>query len=161
MDKVDEKILKIIKGNARISYQELGDMLGMSRVGAKKRVKKLEEAGIIRGYNTCIYRKDESTRFIDIITKPGCFEEVLEYVSTRTAYVRQIFATTKENHIHIVAVSTDDENLRYLSKMIVKDCGAKIESISSHVVTDIIKDVYGGVRYDRSKRILQGDEKAF
>ncbi|MCR5397614.1 MAG: winged helix-turn-helix transcriptional regulator [Lachnospiraceae bacterium] len=54
MDQIDEKILELMKGNARISFQELGDKLGMSRVAAKKRVLKLEKAGIIRGYNTTI-----------------------------------------------------------------------------------------------------------
>ena len=44
-----EKILDLMKGNARISYQELGEAIGMSRVAAKKRVRKLEQDGIIRG----------------------------------------------------------------------------------------------------------------
>jgi predicted ArsR family transcriptional regulator len=59
LDEKDEKILELLKGNVRMSYQELGDALGLSRVAAKKRVQKLEAAGIIRGYNTCIYRGDE------------------------------------------------------------------------------------------------------
>ncbi|MBQ7563260.1 MAG: AsnC family transcriptional regulator, partial [Lachnospiraceae bacterium] len=105
MDKTDEKILELMKGNARISYQELGDALGMTRVAAKKRVQKLEREKVIRGYNTCIYRDQDITLFIDIVTAPGKFESVLKYVSTRTAFVRQIFRTTKENHIHMVAVS--------------------------------------------------------
>jgi DNA-directed RNA polymerase subunit beta' len=46
VDKTDEKILDLLKGNARMSYQELGDALGLSRVAAKKRVQKLEAAGI-------------------------------------------------------------------------------------------------------------------
>ena len=54
MDELDKKILDLLKGNARMTYQELGNELGMSRVAAKKRVKKLEDAGIIRGYNTTV-----------------------------------------------------------------------------------------------------------
>ena len=38
MDGTDKKLLDLIKGNARMSYQEIGDALGMSRVAAKKRV---------------------------------------------------------------------------------------------------------------------------
>ena len=148
MDQIDEKILNLMKGNARISYQELGDALGMSRVAAKKRVKKLEAAGIIRGYNTAIYRDDEVTVMIDITTVDGSFDKVLKYVATRTAFIRQIFSTTKENHIHIVAVAKDPRDLKYLTKMIQKKCGEDIEYISCHAITDIIKDVYGGVRYE-------------
>ena len=105
MDETDEKILNLLKGNARMCYQELGDQLGMSRVAAKKRVDKLENAGIIRGYNTCIYKPGDITVLIDIVTKPDRFEDVLKYVSTRTAFIRQIFSSTRENHIHMVAVT--------------------------------------------------------
>ena len=148
MDRTDERILDLLKGNARMSYQELGDAIGMSRVAAKKRVKRLEQEGIIRGYNTCIYREDEITMFIDIVTLPEKYEEVLKYVTTHTAYIRQIFKTTKENHIHIVAVSDSAQNLAYLTKMIRKKCGDQIVEIHCHAVKEVIKDVYGGVRYE-------------
>ena len=146
MDKTDEQILDLLKGNARMSFQELGDAIGMSRVAAKKRVAKLEKDGIIRGYNTCIYREEDITLFIDLVTLPETFEEVLQYVSTRTAYIRQIFRTTKANHIHIVAVSDDVQNLNYLLRMIQKACRKKLaQPIDFYVVKEIIKDVYGGV----------------
>ena len=41
MDRTDEQILNLIKGNARMSYQEIGDSIGISRVAAMKRVRKL------------------------------------------------------------------------------------------------------------------------
>ena len=154
MDRLDERILDLMKGNARITFQELGDQLGISRVAAKKRVTKLEKAGIIRGYNTAIYRDDEVTVLIDIVTRPGRFEGVLEYVSTRTAFVRQVFCTAMENHIHMVAASTERKDLRYLIRMIKKTCGEDMESMTYHVITEIVKDVYGGVTYDREKRKL-------
>lgn len=149
MDKTDEMILELMKGNARISYQELGDALGMSRVAAKKRVQKLEREKIIRGYNTCIYRDQDITLLIDIVTVPDKFESVLKYVSTRTTFVRQIYSTSKENHIHMVAVSDSIENLKYLVKIIEKKCGDDIVSIESHAVKEVIKDVYGGITYEQ------------
>ena len=148
MDKTDLMILDFLKGDARMSFQELGDKVGMSRVAAKKRVKKLEKDGVIRGYNTCIYREDEITMFIDIVTVPGKYDDVLQYVSTRTAFIRQIFRTTKENHIHMVAVSDSAQNLAYLIRMIRKKCGDDIEELHCHAVKEVIKDVYGGIRYE-------------
>ncbi len=155
MDEIDEKILKLIMGNARISYQELGNAIGMSRVAAKKRVTRLEQEGIIRGYNTCIYRPEEITLLIDIVTAPGEYETVLDYVSTRTAYVRQIYRTTRENHIHMVAVADSVRDLKYLTRMIQKDCGKSITEIHSHAVREIIKDVYGGIGYE-GKSVSEG-----
>ena len=151
MDRIDEQILNFIKGNARMSYQEIGDAIGMSRVAAMKRVRKLEESGIIRGYNTRIYKDGDITMLIDIETKPDKFEEVLKYVSTRTAWVREIYTTTKPNSIHMVAVSDSAGDLKYLAKMIRKKCGDDVVHIDAHAVREVIKDVYGGIRYeDRS-----------
>lgn len=160
MDTTDIRITDILKRNARISFQELGDRIGLSRVAAKKRVRKLEEEGIIRGYNTCIYRDDEITMLIDIVTTPEGFEEVLKHVCTRTAYIRQIFRTTKENHIHMIAVSDSVQNFAYLTKMIRKGCSDAIVELHCHAVKEVIKDVYGGIRYeDRSAPVSETDHE--
>ena len=148
MAEKDKQILDMIKGNARMSYQEIGDALGISRVAAKKRVDKLEKAGIIRGYNTYIKRDDEIIMLIDIITTPEGFDRVLEYVSTRTMYVRQIYTTLKEYHIHLVAVSDSSEQIKYMAKIIKKACMDDIEEYHCRQVREIIKDVYGGIRYE-------------
>ncbi len=148
MDETDKKILNMVKGNARMSYQEIGNALGMSRVAAKKRIDKLQKAGIIRGYNTYIKRDYEITMLFDIITADGSFDTVLRYVATKTAYVRQIFTTHKENHIHMVAVSDSPKDLKYLAKMIDKDCGDDIKELHVRQVREIIKDVYGGITYE-------------
>ncbi len=145
MDEKDKQILKLIKGDARMSYQELGEKLGITRVAAKKRVAKLEKEGIIRQYNTYIDRDDEITILIDIITTPDGFQRVLDYVGTRTSFVRQIFTTLKENHIHIVAVSDSSENIKYLAKIIKTACIDDIEEYHARIVRDVIKDVYGGI----------------
>ena len=161
MDRTDEQILDLIKGNARMTYQEIGDSLGMSRVAAMKRVRKLEEAGIIRGYNTRIYKEGDITMFVDIEAKPDKFEEVLKYVSTRSAWVREIYTTTKPNHIHMVVVSNSVRDLKYLTSMIMKKCGDDVEHVSAHAVREVIKDVYGGIRYeDRSVSDSEGDNES-
>ncbi len=145
MDGTDKKLLDLIKGNARMSYQEIGDALGMSRVAAKKRVDKLEKAGIIRGYNTYIKKDDEITMLIDIITTPEGFDRVLEYVATRTVYVRQIYTTLKANHIHLVAVSDSPDEIKYMTKIIEKACSDDIKEYHARQVRQIIKDVFGGI----------------
>ena len=150
MDGKDELILELIGENARISYQELGEALDMSRVAAKKRVMKLEKEGIIRGYKAKIHREEEVTMLIDIITAPGKIEDVIGVLGDRTAYIRQIFRTTLENHVHIVAVSDQSANLGYLVKMIKKKCGKDIASIKCHTVTKVIKDVNANIGCDKT-----------
>ncbi len=148
MDSTDEKILNLMKGNARISYEELGKLLGMSRVAAMKRVKKLENDGVIRGYNTCIYRDDEIPCFIDIEAKPGKLGEVVEYIRMETQGVRQIFRVG-DNKIHMVGVTDSAENFRKMVQVIKEACRKNLEEIRGSVVRGIIKDVYGGVGYGK------------
>ena len=54
MDQIDQKILELIKENARMSYSDIGKAVGISRVSAKKRMDSMEKAGVIRGYHTII-----------------------------------------------------------------------------------------------------------
>ena len=110
-----------------------------------KRVKKLELSGVIRGYYTAILDKSEITMLVDIVTKPEFFGEILEYVTTRTAFVRQIYQTTKENHIHMIAVSDDLQDLKYLTRILRKKCQDKVELLECHAVKEIAKDVFLGI----------------
>lgn len=152
LDETDEIILRALQKNARIAFQKLGDIIGMSRVAAKKRVRRLEDAGVIRGYNTAIYCDDEKMVIIDIIAKPERFDQVLRYVSARTAFVRQIYISKKDNRIHVIAVSTDIADLQYLLRMLLKQCKDDTERFDFFRVTDIVKDVDGGIDYEEYER---------
>ena len=57
MDKIDKKILQDLQLNARISIQELGERVGLSPTPCARRVKNLEERGVVKGYAAIV---DES-----------------------------------------------------------------------------------------------------
>jgi len=50
MDTADSKALSVLMQNGRTSWAVLGEELGLSAPAAAERVRKMEEAGIIRGY---------------------------------------------------------------------------------------------------------------
>lgn len=50
IDDIDQKILAIIQGNARTSNAEIARQVGMAPSGVLERIRKLEEKGIIKGY---------------------------------------------------------------------------------------------------------------
>ena len=54
LDKLDYAILHVIKDNARMSYSEIGEQVGISRVAVKNRMDALEKNGVIQGYKTVI-----------------------------------------------------------------------------------------------------------
>ena len=51
LDTVDAKILSALVGDARTSIAELARLVGLSPPSVSERVKRLEEAGVIRGYS--------------------------------------------------------------------------------------------------------------
>ena len=158
MDDMNKDILGILKENGRMSFTEIGDRLGISRVAVMKRVKKLEEEGVIRGYRAIIHRDDRVKMLLEIYTVDDKYEDILEYLN-RTGYVTEIYIMTGENHIHATAVANDVSELKYLTKMVRKKYADKIRRIETHGVKEIVKDILGGVEYDRTGRECnKGDE---
>ncbi len=50
-DSVDRRIIAILQADGKLSYQELGEAVGLSAPAAFQRVRKLEAGGIIAGYH--------------------------------------------------------------------------------------------------------------
>lgn len=51
LDRIDLKILKAVQDNARLSYVELAQKIGLSTTPCMERVKRLEQTGYILGYH--------------------------------------------------------------------------------------------------------------
>lgn len=54
LDELDQKIIQLLVKNARMSYSDIGDNIGISRVAVKARIQALENKGIIEEYTTII-----------------------------------------------------------------------------------------------------------
>jgi DNA-binding Lrp family transcriptional regulator len=54
MDNIDFKILNALQQNARITNQELSETVNLSPTPCLRRVKMLEEAGVIKGYSAIV-----------------------------------------------------------------------------------------------------------
>ncbi len=50
LDSTDKEIIKILKQNARLKNTEIARMLGLTEGAIRKRIKRLEEKGIIKKY---------------------------------------------------------------------------------------------------------------
>jgi Lrp/AsnC family transcriptional regulator, leucine-responsive regulatory protein len=56
LDHTSRRILQLLSADGRASYQAIADEIGLSRPAAMERVKRLEEAGFIRGYHARLDR---------------------------------------------------------------------------------------------------------
>jgi len=54
LDRIDRKILALLRENGRITYQALSERVGLSPRPALERVRKLEAAGVIQSYTALI-----------------------------------------------------------------------------------------------------------
>jgi Lrp/AsnC family leucine-responsive transcriptional regulator len=52
MDKIDHEIVRLLEDDARVSFAELGQKVGLSKTPCWQRVRQLERRGLIRGYRT-------------------------------------------------------------------------------------------------------------
>jgi Lrp/AsnC family leucine-responsive transcriptional regulator len=50
LDSIDERIISALQLQGRLSYEELGQQVGLSASAALRRVRRLEEAGVLAGY---------------------------------------------------------------------------------------------------------------
>src|SRR5215472_17434720 len=57
LDEIGKKLLSALQENARLSFAELGRRIGLSPAATAERLRRLEEAGIIKGYRVEIDRE--------------------------------------------------------------------------------------------------------
>ena len=57
LDTTDRAILRELQADARLSFAEIGRRVGLSSPAVQERVRKMEDAGIIRGYSVQINHK--------------------------------------------------------------------------------------------------------
>ena len=57
LDKIDKHILALMQSNGRISNLELADKVGLSPTPCSRRVKRLEDSGLIDGHVTLLNKE--------------------------------------------------------------------------------------------------------
>lgn len=67
LDKFDKQILQILQADGRVSNQELAEQIGLSPSPCLRRVKALEEAGLIIGYHAQLEPKLLGYRLMALI----------------------------------------------------------------------------------------------
>ena len=144
LDELDQQIVKLLIRNARMSYSEIGQKIGISRVAVRSRVQALEQAGIIEEYTTVINPQKISgavSCYFQIETEPGALQSVIDRLDADGA-VTQIYRMSGECCLHVHAVAATQEELeRFIREQI--DTLEGIRRVETHVILARIKDVKG------------------
>ena len=144
LDALDQKIVRLLIENARISYSDIGQEVGISRVAVKARIQALEQRGIIEEYTTIINPQKISgavSCYFEIETEPSHLPEVVNRLY-QSDTVTQIYRMTGNSSLHVHAVAPSQEALETFIREEL-DCLPGIRQINSHVILSRIKDVKG------------------
>lgn len=144
LDELDQKIVQLLVKNARMSYSDIGEKIGISRVAVKARIQALENKGIIEEYTTIINPQKINgavSCYFEIETKPDSFKEVTDILN-KNNIVTQIYRVTGRDKLHVHAVASSNEEMeRFLHDVI--DTLPGVLSCSCNIILSRVKDIKG------------------
>ena len=144
LDESDQKIVRLLIENARVSYSDLGEKIGLSRVAVKARIQALEQRGIIEEYTTVINPQKISgaiSCYFEIETTPGSLSEVIDILNGDDT-VTQIYRVTGRDKLHVHAVAASGEEMETFLHAVI-DTLPGVVSCSCNIILSRIKDIKG------------------
>ena len=144
LDELDQQIVRLLIANARMSYSEIGQQVGISRVAVKARIRALEQRGIIEEHTTIIYPQKISgavSCYFEIETLPDSFAQVVSLLDQNET-ITQIYRVTGKNKLHVHAVAASSEEMEQLIAQVI-DPLPGIVSCNCNIILSRIKDIKG------------------
>lgn len=140
LDELDQKIIRLLIENARISYSDIGEETGISRVAVKARIQALEKRGVIEEYTTIINPQKISgavSCYFEIETKPEYLAQVTD-ILYKNDTVTQIYRVTGRDRLHVHAVASSGDEMEYFLHNVI-DTLPGIISCSCNMIYHALK----------------------
>ena len=144
LDELDRKVVKLLIQNARMSYSDIGEQIGISRVAVRSRVQALEQRGIIEEYTTIINPQKISgaiSCYFEIETTPETLMETAARLKENDT-VTQIYRVTGKSKLHVHAVASSSEEMEKLMYETIDKLPGVLEC-SCNMIFSRIKDIKG------------------
>lgn len=116
MDATDRQIVALLRENARRSFKDIGRNVGLSAPAVKRRVDRLEEAGVVRGYTAVIDPHAfgwHAEAFVDLYCEGSMSGEAIKRVVETEPRVASAHTVAGEASamLHVMAEDTKDLEL--------------------------------------------------
>lgn len=135
VDSLNWNILKCLQRNARQSNAEIGRIVGISSPAVSERIKKMEDAGIIQGYNTSVSPLEVGYQLKAIITLRafmGMLKPFMQKVKTYPEVLNCYRITGNENFVMEVVLANQKHLEMFIDQVIVYG-ETKTQIVLSHV----------------------------
>ena len=144
LDELDQKIVELLIQKARMSYSDIGEKIGISRVAVRSRVHALEQNGIIEEYTTIINPQKISgaiSCYFEIETAPDTLMEAAALLEKNDT-ITQIYRVTGKSKLHVHAVASSNEEMEKLMYGTIDKLPGVLEC-SCNMIFSRIKDIKG------------------
>ena len=144
LDKTDQLILDLMKRDSRISNSDLAERVGLSASTCWRRVKALENSGVIRNYTVALDDARQGLGFGAIVHvrltrhDPDQLDAFLRVVQNRRE-IRACHATTgqADYHLHVVCADIEAFNI-FLEQVLFR-----IPAVASAQTNVILRTIKG------------------
>ena len=140
MDETDEKILEVLKKNARTSYKEIAKNTKISDVAVHKRIKKLED-GVIKAFTILVDQKAYGKNTIAIANvrcETGMTAEIAEALAN-IEDLYEVYTTVGNFDITAKVRTRDTESLKEIIETKLMAIRG-INEIRTSIVFDSVKE---------------------
>ena len=144
LDALDQQIVRLLTENARMSYSDIGQAVGVSRVAVRARVQALEQRGVIEGYTTIVNPQKISgavSCYFEIETRPDALPGVTARLAADET-VTQIYRVTGRDKLHVHAVAASAEEMECFIHEVI-DPLPGVTACSCNIILARIKDIKG------------------
>uniref|UniRef100_A0A7J3XY38 Lrp/AsnC family transcriptional regulator n=1 Tax=Thermogladius calderae TaxID=1200300 RepID=A0A7J3XY38_9CREN len=140
VDEIDLKIIGKLTENARATYSEIASEVGLSDVAVMKRIRKLEQEGVIRKYTVIVDPAKlgfSKVSLTGINVDPAKLFDVVEELKKRD-YVKQLLVTSGDHSLIALIFARSSEEIMRIHDEISRIDG--VLKVYPAIVSDIVKD---------------------
>ncbi len=140
IDEKDNEIVGLLLKDARMSYSDIGEKVGLSRTAVKNRIATLEKNGIIGGYRAIINPQESPemmTFIVNIETKAEHFDEAKQLFAQAPETVTLV-QTTGTCRLVAICVAQDVKTMKTFVNRIYRETQG-ITYINANSVLDVVK----------------------
>ena len=140
VDELDREIIRALNGNARKSFRELAREVGTSVTGIINRIKKFEEAGVIKGYIPVVDPEYFGINLFAIIALRISQGKLLETQKeiAEDSHTVAVYDITGEWDSLIIGNFKDREDLNFFIKNVLAK--KYVDRTVTHIVLNVVKD---------------------
>ena len=140
LDEIDNQIINLLVADARLTYSEIGEKVGISRVAVKKRVAALEEQGIIKGYHADVNPMEapKMMTFVAVIKTRADSYDLISDALEQEPCVVTLCKMSGDNILHAICVADSMAEMNKFARR-VRNKYEGLLSFSAQMVWEIKK----------------------